>query len=810
VRSPNTFSADDRIWVHFVERVFAVPEVESVEIDRARDTATVGYTTGSFSPYEALDRISAALREPPELGGASVSKVCERVTDRSRFRLVRRDGRISTWQLVHERAGRLRLRDVALKDRSDQLRQVCATLRALKGVFEAVSNAWTGSVLVRFNPAIIGRDEVLSRIDCPRANVPVPIGSTMPAGTGEWAIANCTLGIAAAGEFLVPALLPLSAVLLVTGNLTNFRDAWRQLRERRVGVPLLQTAIVAATLATSGFVAASLMNWLLTFWEKRRKALAASGHKLLSAAIHRPRNKAWLCREGTELETPADQLRPGDVVVVRAGESVPVDGKIVSGTAILEEHPAKGVVGLICRGPGAMVLEGSFVVEGELRLAVERSGKATYAGNIDHAISFAEVAGEGDMSAKPPAIAERAVPPVLVTAGVGLLVGDATAAAAILRPDYASGPKIGDSLTQLFQLAKCLDEGILIRRGDVLARMADADLLLLDHEAALETRRPALADVEVTGELNVDELLRYGECALRPFHDPRSFALSAACRQQSLRRCELPLKHRPSWIEICDQGRCLRVEGLAARTLASPADSASSHCEACLVPDPLGIYCNGRLAGVLTFSRGNVLAAKDVVFDLRDRCRMQVEMLAESRSAQMDELVDALGADGMRVCPVDESKANYIHDCRREGHRVAYVGDGLRNPLAAAAADVAVSIRPDPARHDDPSGVWLLEPDYAKLSVLRDIAQSHRRQLQWHYGITLAPNVACIAGAIFLGFTSLAAVILSNLGTYTVYMQSVADLRRAERRLRDRRQPSAGRLPAVAPSQPLIGRAENR
>src|SRR5258707_1353450 len=78
----------------------------------------------------------------------------------------------------------------------------------------------------------------------------------------------------------------------------------------------------------------------------------------------------------------------------------------------------------------------------------------------------------------PPQIAERAVPPVLLTAGVGLLVGDVTAALAILRPDYTSGPKIGDSLAQLFQLARCLDEGIVIRRADVLEQMAAADLLL--------------------------------------------------------------------------------------------------------------------------------------------------------------------------------------------------------------------------------------------------------------------------------------------------------------------------------------------
>lgn len=120
---------------------------------------------------------------------------------------------------------------------------------------------------------------------------------------------------------------------------------------------------------------------------------------------------------------------------------------------------------------------------------------------------------------------------------------------------------------------------------------------------------------------------------------------------------------------------------------------------------------------------------------------------------------------------------------RAEGHRVVYVGDCWRNPLDAAAADVAVFPAPDPSWKEDPSGVWLLEPDYAKLVELRNISIAMREEARSFRNLILVPNVACIAGALLLGLSSLAVVVLSNPGTLTVYSHGRDALSRTERRL---------------------------
>lgn len=799
------FSMRDNRWREFVERVLSLEEVESVEVDRIRGTAVVRHSmlpisavygeSATIAASEVLSRLSIALdttaASSSECGlNHSLAKRISGLTGRTRFRLFRRGASFSTWEIVHERPGRLRVRDTAVRQGPKPAAWVAGMLRESAGVRDVTVGPWTGSVLVLYDSTIIGRDDILSLLDDPAREAGGPLVVSAPAAERRSAFANASIALAVAGEFLVPALLPVSAALLVADNLRTFRDAWQQLRRRQVGVPILHTSIVAATLASGGFIASSIMNRLLVFWEKRRARFAADSHEILSAALRRPRQHAWLWREGAEIETPAANLRPGDVVIVRGGEQVPADGRIILGAAVLEVQVARGNRGLVCRRAGDDVLEGSLVLDGELRLTVSNAGGMTFAEHIDRAMTPATGLESDASQPAPPRIAERAVPPVLVTAGVGLLVGDATAAAAILRPDYSTGPRIGDSLTQMFQLASCLDEGIVVRRADLLERMADVDLLLLDYDVALDARRPELASVELTGDLTSEELLGYAECALRRFNDPRAGALAAAGHARGLRRLELHVKHRAAWAEICDGGRCLRVHGLSPIEVPCRADQTEAEpCESIdhQAPAPLGVYCNDRLAGVLTFSRGDDFAAKDVVLHLRSRYGMQVELLASGRPADFEQLVDKLGIDGLRCCPVDKSKAGYIDECRSEGHRVAYVGDTLQNPLAARAADVAISLRPDPSRHDDAAGAWLLEPNYEKLKVLRDISTSQRRQIQWIYGLTLVPNVACIAGAFLFGFTSLAVVALSNLGTYAVYTRSVADLHRARNRLLNHR-----------------------
>jgi cation transport ATPase len=135
----------------------------------------------------------------------------------------------------------------------------------------------------------------------------------------------------------------------------------------------------------------------------------------------------------------------------------------------------------------------------------------------------------------------------------------------------------------------------------------------------------------------------------------------------------------------------------------------------------------------------------------------------------------------------DESRAAEIRELVRQGRRVGYVGDPATYPETARAAHLTISIAPRPAADDRVSAAWLLGPDYYKLITLRQMAAAGRARSQVLTRFAVIPNVACIAGALLLGFTSLAAVLVTNIGTYSIYCGNAGRLRQMERRLMARR-----------------------
>src|SRR5262249_9651271 len=197
-------------------------------------------------------------------------------------------------------------------------------------------------------------------------------------------------------------------------NIETIRDACRQMRRGHAGLPVLHTAIVGATLASGGYVAASVMHWLLLYWEDRRARLTAAGQQMLSSSVRHPAASAWVLRDGVELQTPVANLRPGDVVAVREGDVVPVDGRIVSGTALLEETTVRGVRGLVFRSRGEEVFADSYIAQGELQIEVLCCGETTMATTLDRTLAAAAGGSvNGGRSARPPLAWGAGSPPAV-------------------------------------------------------------------------------------------------------------------------------------------------------------------------------------------------------------------------------------------------------------------------------------------------------------------------------------------------------------------------------------------------------------
>src|SRR5262249_29284434 len=159
---------------------------------------------------------------------------------------------------------------------------------AVHGVLDAHARPLTASLLVQFDPAAISKRHLVQVLDRLVLGPEVPPAIEADPPPVRFAMANGSVGLAALGEFAVPALLPASAVLLVASNLKVIREASRQLRQRQLGLPVLSTAIIAATLGSGQFLVAAIMAWMLQFWRHRHcRTQARMRHHLLPSLTQR-------------------------------------------------------------------------------------------------------------------------------------------------------------------------------------------------------------------------------------------------------------------------------------------------------------------------------------------------------------------------------------------------------------------------------------------------------------------------------------------------------------------------------------------
>ena len=156
--------------------------------------------------------------------------------------------------------------------------------------------AVTGSVLIRFDPGLTNASHLLRILD--RARLTPASPDDMPSVRNHgFGLANTSLVLAVAGEMAAPVLLPVCAVLLVGSNLGTFRAAGRQLLRGQLGLPVLYTSIVAATLASGQFIASAAMSWMLTFWRRGTRDQMTSARAGCWARSSNSRvTSGWPCR----------------------------------------------------------------------------------------------------------------------------------------------------------------------------------------------------------------------------------------------------------------------------------------------------------------------------------------------------------------------------------------------------------------------------------------------------------------------------------------------------------------------------------
>jgi len=418
---PGTLTvADERVFgpggEALARRVLRFGEVRSLALDPARTRATLTYRLANGDPAELVTRLAEAVADRSEELEESALPCWpegEAVT------LYRHAGVITLLEIMSFSNGRLAACHPAIARDPAVARRVENSLRLVPGVIEATATNAKAELRVRFDPRTTAADRLIRLIELELIGPPAA-HSASSSGQVDFGLAHASVGVAAAGEFVLPLVTPVSAGMLVLSNLDTFHTATQQAREGKIGLPLLYTSIVGVTLVSGQFLSAALMFWFFRYWEHRyRQDLEVENRTLLAETASLPEEARVITVDGVERLVPRAEIAVGQRVRTLANEVITVDGRVLGGAALVDEMPLRGTSVPVRRVAGDQVLAGSKLIAGALDLEALRPGNETRAARIAQTLIGATMptSHSWPLIREADDFASRAVAPTFLAAG---------------------------------------------------------------------------------------------------------------------------------------------------------------------------------------------------------------------------------------------------------------------------------------------------------------------------------------------------------------------------------------------------------
>ena len=459
--------------------------------------------------------------------------------------------------------------------------------------------------------------------------------------------------------------------------------------------------------------------------------------------------QACVERDGLEREVPIGEVRVGEVVIVRPGKQIPVDGDVVSGHATVDQAAITGEAMPVEVGPGAHVLAASFARLGSVRVRATQVGADTTFGRVITLVEDAE-AHRADVQRLADRFTTYYLPVVAGVAALTFLISrNPLATAAVLVVACSCSFALATPVAMLASIGAAARRGLLIKGGKYMEALARADVLLVDKTGTQTLGCPQIMDVLPLNSMPADGVLALAASAERYSEHPLAEAVRVAAQARSL-----PLSQPETFEAMPGLGVRALVNGhrvtvgnrrMLPATMAAPvAEPLEAQGKTLLF-----VLQDDQLAGVLAAAdalRPEVPMALDAVRALGVR---QIELLTGDHERTAAALAERLGVR-YRANLLPEDKIAIVKNYQADGHTVIMIGDGVNDAPALAQADVGIAM--GAAGSDvaiEAAHVALMRDDWTLVPELLGLTHRTMQVVRLNLGFTALYNLLGLSLAAF-------------------------------------------------------------
>ena len=577
--------------------------------------------------------------------------------------------------------------------------------------------------------------------------------------------------------------MPIRTALTLFRSIKYIRKGLKALLSRKLSVSVLDATAVSVSIIRGDFSTASSVMFMLNLGEILEDWTHKKSVADLASTMSLNVDKVWLKTDTCEVLVPIGDIQAGDKIVVRTGNMIPLDGKVVSGETTVNQSSMTGESLPVVKTVGSYVYAGTVAEEGECVICVD---KASGSGKYDRIVRMIEESEKLKSVAedKASSLADKLVPYMLGgTILTYLLTRNVTKAMAVLMVDFSCALKLAMPIAVLSAMRESNDYNISVKGGRFLEAVANANTVVFDKTGTLTYATPKVAEIVTFGNHTENEMLRLAACLEE--HYPHSMA-NAVVDEAKKRG----LSHEEYHSEV----KYVVAHGISSAVNNKKVIIGSYHFvfedEGCSIPEGdeekfhslsseyshLYLCISGELAAVICIYDPLRSEAKDAIAALHKCGISKVVMMTGDNKKTAKAVAKIVGVDEYYAEVLPEDKANFIRSEKAKGRKVIMIGDGVNDSPALSEADAGIAINTGAAIAKEIADITIASENLFEIVTLRKLSEALMARIHRNYRFIVSFNLMLIilgVSGVILPTTS---ALFHNMSTLGISLKSMTNL----------------------------------
>ena len=606
----------------------------------------------------------------------------------------------------------------------------------------------------------------------------IAVLTVVPCIVGILILTSWALSHWAIGPYFLNAGLALIATLF--GGFQRFIAGFKDIYHRRITVNVFVTVALVATVAVGEFRPAAIIVFIMAVAGAFESYTLDKSRKNIRNLLDLTPRMATVRRGEEEAVVPVNEVQGGDVVIVRPGERIPVDGVVVAGASSVDQAPITGESMPVEKFKGSEIFSGTFNETGRLEVRTTKTGADTTIARIVHLVEQAQ-----ETRAPIQNIADRFtvwfLPTVLVLAVIGYLTSDSIkVAVSILLVACPCAFAIATPTAVTAGISNMARRAVLVKGGIFFELAGKISALLVDKTGTFTLGRPKVLDVIAFDSLPEDEVLRLAAIAEKYSEHPLARSVLSLSRERGIEvpdpdefRVEIGLGVTARWAEkeiLVGKEEFLRDKGVSINKNMEDAVLAQAEQgrTAILVANDKKVFGLIAIADEIRPETSQAITSLHNIMG-----NDNIIMLTGDNNKVARSVAEQIGVDSFQAGLLPEQKQEFVKKLQLEGHTVGMIGDGINDAPALALADVGIAMGVAGADVAiETADVTLMNDDLSGVVDFMWMSQKVFRRIKLNIFFSIIYNViGLILGSLGM-LSPVAAVIFQEAGCITVVFSS--------------------------------------